>query len=171
VTTHAAHEAGEAYFDDTRTYRYALSRCWDPKKPMMLFVGLNPSTADENKLDPTLRRIRWFAQREWCGGFWVANLFAFRATKPENMMAAADPVGPDNDRWILDMARWSSLILVGWGANGGHRGRDMEVRKLLQGFDIHCLAKTKTGQPGHPLYLRGDTLLTPFQSHMWRPGE
>lgn len=164
----SAHEAGQAYFDDTRTYRYALSRCWDGREPMMLFIGLNPSTADENTLDPTLRRIAHFAKREGCGGFWVANLFAFRATKPRDMLAASDPVGPDNDRWILDMARWCSLIVVGWGAHGNHRNRAAEVRQLLAGNKLYCLKVTNGGLPGHPLYLKNDAPLVEYQGIMWR---
>lgn len=164
-------EAGEAYFSEDRVYRYALSRVWDAKKPMLLFIGLNPSTADESALDPTLRRITGYAEREGCGGFWVANLFAFRATKPKNMMAAADPVGPLNDGWIIEMAGWCSLIIAGWGAHGGFRDRDRAVRRLLQGHDLHCLKLTGDGKPGHPLYLKKDAPLTVFQSSMWRPGQ
>lgn len=162
------HEAGAAYFSEDRTYRYALSRVWEPRLPMMMFIGLNPSTADENTLDPTLRRIIRYAKREECGGFWMANLFAFRATNPKDMLAADEPVGPDNDQWITDIACWCSLIVVGWGAHGGHRNRATEVRKLLSGHELYCLKKTKAGEPGHPLYLRADANLELFQTSLWR---
>ena len=161
-------ESGDAYFSDDRVYRYALSRQWDTG-PMLMFIGLNPSTADETKLDPTLRRVVGFAKREGCGGFWMGNLFAFRSTDPRQMLAHPDPVGPDNDSWLLEMASWCSTIICGWGAHGKHRGRDMEVRKLLQGHRLHCLKLTQTGQPGHPLYLPKATPLTEFQSPLWRP--
>lgn len=164
------HEVGQAYFDDERVYRYALSRVWDVKKPMLLFVGLNPSTADENTLDPTLRKCIKFAKREGCGGLWVANLFAFRATNPKDMLAAVDPVGPDNDIWLLDIARWCPIILVGWGAHGVHLGRDMQVRKLLQGHTLAALAVNANMTPKHPLYCRDDTPLITYQNVMWRPG-
>lgn len=161
-------ESGDAYFSDDRKYRYALSRSWGPG-PMLMFIGLNPSTADETKLDPTLRRIVDFAKREGCGGFWMANLFAFRATKPRDMMTEADPVGPDNDSWLKDIANWCSLVICGWGAHGSHRGRDIEVRKLLQGLELHCLRLTKQGQPNHPLYLPKNAPLIVFQDCLWRP--
>lgn len=164
-------EAGAAYFDEDRIYRYALSRVWDARKPMMLFVGLNPSTADENTLDPTLRKCIKFATREGCGGLWVGNLFAFRATKPKNMLAAADPVGPDNDSWLQDMSCWCSLILVGWGAHGVHMDRDKEVRRLLQGHGLASLAVNKNGTPMHPLYCRDDAPFNIYQSHIWKPGD
>jgi hypothetical protein len=162
-------EQGNAYFSDDRTYRYALSRVWDVHKPMLGFIGLNPSTADENKLDPTLRRIVRFAMRENCGGFWMFNLFAFRATVPRVMLLAHDPVGPDNDRWLMDGIRWCEFMVCGWGAHGGHRGRDMEVRKLFKGHKLWCLGLTKDGQPKHPLYLPKDTPLVEYQSSLWRP--
>lgn len=168
MSAYAEHEVGQAYFDDERIYRYALSRVWDVKKPMMLFIGLNPSTADENALDPTLRRVIGFAMREGCGGLWMGNAFAFRATNPKNMMFAADPVGPDNDSWLLDMARWCSLHVVGWGTHGNFKGRDMRVRHLLSGFKLECLGVTKAGLPKHPLYLASAAPLQTFQSSLWR---
>jgi hypothetical protein len=164
-------EVGEAFFSADRMYRYALSRCWDGKLPMLGFIGLNPSTADETRLDPTLRRVVTYAIREGCGGIWVANLFAYRATKPKVMLGVDNPVGPHNDVWLTDIARWCGIILCGWGAHGSHLGRDMWVRKLLQGHKLHCLSKTKDGQPGHPLYLRKDAPLQVYQDTLWRPGE
>lgn len=161
-------ERGAAYFSDDRTYRYALSRVWGDG-PMLMFVGLNPSTADEHKLDPTLRRVVTFAQREGCGGFWMANLFAFRATFPRVMLLNPQPVGPENDKWLRDIARWCSVIVCAWGAHGGHRGRDMEVRKLLAGHTLHCLGLTLKLQPKHPLYLPKNTPLQVYQESGWRP--
>jgi hypothetical protein len=162
-------ERGEAIFSDDRAYRYALSRVWG-QGPMMLFLGLNPSTADETKLDPTLRRIAGFARREGCGGFWVANLFAFRATFPRVMLLHPEPVGADNDMWISKMATWCDLIVAGWGTHGAHRGRDIEVRKLLQGHRVMCLGLTKDSQPRHPLYLPKVAELCEFQGPLWRKG-
>lgn len=162
------HERGEAYLDPTRTYRYALSRSWGKGRTMM-FIGLNPSTADENALDPTLRRVIGFAKREGCGTVWMGNLFAYRATKPLNMMQAPDPVGPRNDQWLRDMARWADVIVAGWGTHGAFLRRDAGVRRLLQGWKVHCLKLTTSGQPGHPLYLRADSPLQIFQDALWRP--
>jgi hypothetical protein len=153
-------EQGEAVFSDCRTYRYSLTRVWDETAPRLLFIGLNPSTADETKLDPTLRRVVSFAQREGCGSFDMGNLFAYRATKPRHMREAADPIGPDNDRWLLTMADRASVIIVGWGAHGGFMGRDAAVRELLKGHGLGCLGVTKDGHPRHPLYLPKTAPLT-----------
>ena len=123
-----------------------------------MFVGLNPSTADETQDDPTIRRCIAFAKAWGYGGVCMTNLFAYRATLPEVMKATSDPVGPDNDEYLRALAADAGVVVAAWGANGTHKGRDAEVRKLLP--ELHCLALTKDGHPGHPLYLR--KTLTPF---------
>ena len=90
-----------AVFSPCRTYRYALSRVWAADKPYALFIGLNPSTADETLDDPTIRRCIDFAKRWGYGGLVMANLFAYRATNPSEMKAATDPVGVANDEWLI----------------------------------------------------------------------
>ena len=114
-------------------------------------MGLNPSTADETQDDPTIRRCQGFA-RDWgYGGLVMANLFAFRATDPAVMKQAADPVGPDNDEHLLQLASTCPLVVAAWGTHGQHLGRDHQVRELTP--NLHCLRLTKEGYPGHPLYL------------------
>lgn len=122
-----------------------------------MFVGLNPSTADETRDDPTIRRCMAFAKAWGYGGLCMTNLFSFRATDPKDMKAAADPVGPENDAHLLALAEGAGVIIAAWGANGTHKGRDKDVRKLLP--TLYCLAMTKGGHPGHPLYL--PKILTP----------
>lgn len=134
-----------------RTYRYTLWREWIGGDGYAMFVGLNPSTADETQDDPTIRRCIGFAKSWGYAGLCMTNLFAFRATKPEDMKAAADPVGPENDTHLRTLAAEAGVIVAAWGANGTYRGRDAEVQKLLP--SLHCLALTKGGHPGHPLYL------------------
>ena len=87
--------------DQDRKYRYALWRIWDENKPYVLFIGLNPSTADETKDDPTVRRCIGFTQ-SWkkYGGVYLANLFAYRATNPRELEVVADPIGPGNDECV-----------------------------------------------------------------------
>lgn len=162
-------EHGDAYFSPDRRYRYALSRVWDATLPMLGFIGLNPSTADEKRLDPTLRRVVSFAMREDCGGFWMGNLFAFRATDPSAMKAQDEPVGPENDRWLKLIAHWCPKVVAGWGVHGVYRDREREVRRLLQGHEILCLGTTASGHPRHPLYIRRDTPLVTYQDILWRP--
>lgn len=157
-----ASEHGDAYFSADKLYRYHLARTWDKQKPRMMFIGLNPSTADHTKLDPTLRRVVGFADREGCGGIMMANLFAFRATRPGDMKAAGDPVGPINDWWLKTAARWASKIVVGWGTHGGFNNRDVQVERLLAGADLLCLGLTGGGHPRHPLYLPKDAPLMTY---------
>lgn len=148
----------DADFSPCRTYRYALYRGWEPGKGYAMFVGLNPSTADENHDDPTIRRCIAFAEAWGFGALIMANLFAFRATDPAVMKSAEDPVGPANNAWLAQVARDAGVIVAAWGAHGSYRGRDSEVKALLP--NLHYLQLTKDGHPGHPLYL--SKTLTPI---------
>lgn len=139
-----------AEFSPCRRYRYALWRTWETALPRVMFIGLNPSTADECLDDPTLRRCMRFA-RDWgYGGVCTANAFALRATDPKEMLAAKDPVGPDNDRWLIRLAGESALVVAAWGNHGAHLGRSSALRAMLP--DLHCLAVNRSGEPAHPLY-------------------
>jgi len=128
-------------------YRYSLTRVWDACLPVVTFVLLNPSTADAVQLDPTMRRCIGFAKREGYGGMVIVNLYAFRATDPKVMLAAPDPVGPENDRIL---AAVSGPVIAGWGANA-RSARVAQVVELLP--PLHALAVTKAGHPRHPLYV------------------
>ena len=116
-----------------------------------MFVGLNPSTADETLDDPTIRRCARFARDFGCGGLCMTNLFAFRATRPHDMMIEGDPIGPDNDRWLLECAKRATLIVAAWGVHGAFRGRGVAVRALLP--RLRHLGLTQAGQPRHPVYV------------------
>lgn len=142
-----------------RVYRYSLSRSWGPG-PAVLFVGLNPSTADEATDDPTIRRCIGFARAWGFDRLHMGNLFAFRATAPAQMLATADPVGPENDRYLVTLANESDLIVAAWGSKGTHLGRDLAIRQMLPG--LHFLRLTRNGQPGHPLYLSKDLRPKPW---------
>lgn len=144
----------EAVYSDCERYRYALHRIWAPG-PRALFVMLNPSTATEVQNDPTVERCERRARVLGFGSFAVANIFAFRATDPRVMRAAADPVGPENDAAILAAAVESDRIVCAWGNHGLHLGRGAAVEGLLRGLDrplLH-LGITGAGQPKHPLYV------------------
>ena len=122
----------DTIFSPCRTYRYALWREWIGGDGYVMFIGLNPSTADETQDDPTIRRCIAFAKAWGYGGLSMTNLFAFRATDPKKMKAVADPIGPENDAHLLRLARDAGVIVAAWGANGTHRGRDADVRELLK---------------------------------------
>lgn len=121
---------------------------------------LNPSIADADQDDPTIRRCIDFATRWGYGGLDVANLYAFRATKPSALKAAStvlDVVGPMNDAWIRSLALDANLIVCAWGQLGPDKGRARFVRDLLSQHKIHALAYTKIDdQPRHPLMLKKD---------------
>lgn len=149
-----------ATFSPCRRYRYALWRSWDDSLPRVLFVGLNPSTADERRNDPTIRRCIGFARGWGYGGCAVANLFAFRATYPADLKRADDPVGPDNDAWLLKLAGEAGLIVAAWGNDGAWRDRSAQVSAVLP--EMHCLDRNRTGEPAHPLYQRADRVPLPW---------
>jgi len=149
-------EAG-ATFSPCRRWRYLLWRRWDEAKPVANFLMLNPSTADEKKLDPTCARARDYAERWGYGALIVTNIFAFRNTNPNQMKAAEDPVGPGNDAAIVKAAKASALVVCAWGNHGAFLERSSAVRALLNKINIrpHVLRLNANGEPAHPLYLPG----------------
>jgi hypothetical protein len=114
---------------------------------------LNPSTADEVKLDPSCTRARNYAEAWGYGGIFITNIFGWRATDPQEMKAVRDPVGRGNDAAILKAARASSIVVCAWGNHGEHRGRAREVLQLLSAVRLHALRINGAGHPAHPLYL------------------
>src|SRR2546426_81303 len=143
--------ASGAVFSKCRRWRYLLWRRWDEKRPAANFLMLNPSTADETQLDPSCTRAREYASRWGFGGLLVTNIFAWRATDPEEMKAAGDPVGRGNDRAILRAAREAAIVVCAWGNHGTHLGRAGEVRRILNGIPLHALHMNRSGEPAHPL--------------------
>jgi len=154
-----------ATFSACRRWRTLLWRRWDASKPVANFLMLNPSTADEVKLDPTCSRARDYAERWGFGGIYITNIFAWRATDPEEMKAAADPVGPGNDAAIVRAARQSALVVCAWGNHGTFLERSSQVRALLkkQKIELHALRLNAGGEPAHPLYLPSRLRAVPLQ--------
>ena len=152
-----------AMFDTSGRYRYSLWRVWSSNHPRIAFILLNPSTADEQKNDPTIRRCIGFACAWQFGSVEVVNLFAYRATDGRELLKVVDPVGEENNRFLMQAVERCSTVVVGWGTRGTLLGRDREVISLLTGRnDVYSLGTTRGGQPRHPLYVRGDTTLVPF---------
>lgn len=143
-----------ATFSPCGAYRYRLWRYWSGE-PAVLFLMLNPSTADETVNDPTVERCQRRAKAMGAGGLQVANIFALRSTDPGALYAADDPVGPDNDAAILAAARECAQVICAWGVHGEYRGRGNAVLAMLRtaGITPHCLGTTKDGHPRHPLYV------------------
>lgn len=154
-------------------YRYHLTRRWG-SEPVLPFIMLNPSTADETLDDPTIRRCIGFARREGAGGIRVANLYGFRATDPHELTLYGWPEGPLNDQHLSALAAeaaWDGQpIVVAWGANAP---KDRVARLIEQlepsGVPLVCLGVTRSGSPRHPLYVRGDAPLIPWPVDMAGP--
>jgi hypothetical protein len=142
-----------AEFSDCRKYRYTLTRYWDETKPYCMFVCLNPSTADETKDDPTVRRCINYSKDWGFGGFIMVNLFAFRATDPKDMKAEYEPIGKHNDAWIKHMSYKAGIVVAAWGTHGVFLRRNEEVLELLKG-KLYYLELSKDLHPKHPLYLK-----------------
>ncbi|MEI7798565.1 MAG: DUF1643 domain-containing protein [Opitutaceae bacterium] len=148
----------ECLFSADRRHRYRLIHRWNPspQEKLILWIGLNPSTADEARLDPTLTRIAAFSRREGFDGFWMANLFALRTPHPKVMMTAADPIGPATDAELLIAAARCTQIVAAWGVGGEFCERGSAVARLFAGKKLWCLGSTQAGHPRHPLYVAGE---------------
>lgn len=162
-------------FSQDRKFRYRLEfehrYAADSADQRVVWILLNPSTADEQTLDPTLRRVRTWSEGWGYRYITIVNLFAFRATKPARLLEVDDPIGPDNDREILAAVEEADELVLGWGAVRSRllpRARQVEelLEKAGQLEGARSLGTTKTGEPRHPLYLPGD--VSPEDYTPWR---
>ena len=144
-----------AAFSACRRYRYALWRQW-AEGPNILFVMLNPSTADARNDDPTIRRCLGFAKAWGFGSLAVGNLFALRTPSPRELARSAAPVGARNDRWLRELHDQAAFVLAAWGNHGRLLDRAAAVRRMLAA--PHMLGLTGAGQPRHPLYVAARTV-------------
>lgn len=142
---------GRAWYSPCETYRYGLERRWGAGGTV-LFVMLNPSTADALRNDPTIERCERRARAMGFGVLRVANLFAYRATRPEDLRRAPEPVGPGTDALLDTWSAAADLVVAGWGVHGGHDGRAQAVAARLPAATTH-LGLTMAGHPRHPLYV------------------
>ena len=154
-------EMGTAILSPCGNYRYLLGRRWSDGG-LCCFVMLNPSTADADKDDPTIRRCIGYAKREGMGALEVVNLFAYRATDPKSLLNAKDPIGPENDKFLREVFKRADLIVCAWGNHGAFKSRDLQVEKLI-GAKAKCLGVTSNNHPRHPLRVRKDAPLLQMQ--------
>ena len=136
-------------------YRYALWRVWDESKAPLVFIMLNPSTADAYKNDPTVERCERRARYMGYGGLWVLNLFGLRSTNPSALYVHSDPIGPGNDSTIKDVIKRAGMVVCAWGKHGKFQDRDQAALDILQAVGItpHHLGRNRDGSPKHPLYV------------------
>lgn len=149
-------------FSPDRKYRYTLVREFVAGRGTIVFILLNPSTADELLNDPTVSRCIHRAKVLGYKHLIVVNLFAFRSTDPKALYKEKDPIGPENDSWILKCCGKADLIVAGWGAHGILDHRGLDVRNMLERFPLMCLGRTKGGEPKHPLYIPNAAELVPL---------
>jgi hypothetical protein len=144
-----------ADFSECRKYRYALWRIWDQSKPKVMFIGLNPSTANEFSDDPTIRRVKSMARNWGFGGVYMANLFAFVTAYPDQLLKCADPVN-GNDLWLSNIAAHCDEVIFAWGS---FKEAQERAKKVIEMFPhAKALHINKNGSPKHPLYVPGNVV-------------
>ncbi len=151
-------------------YRYALLRDWSGHPHELrqehgtvgywhagvCWVMLNPSTADHEVDDPTIRRCIQFTKRWGMSTMVVVNLYALRATNPKELRTHPDPIGPENEQWLREHMRRASCTIAAWGTKGASRQTYFEDLLAEGNVSPFCLGTTKGGHPRHPLYVKGD---------------
>lgn len=143
-----------AAIDPSGHYRYSLGREWDVNAPRITFIMLNPSFADADRDDPTLRRCIGFARYWGYGSLEVVNLFAYRTANPTILEQVRDPIGCECDRYIKIAVETADRIIVAWGNKGILRNRCQVVLDRLNIDRLYCLGMTQKNQPRHPLYVK-----------------
>lgn len=157
----------DALIDETGSYRYSLRRQWDNSKKRVLWIMLNPSTADNQGDDPTIEACIRFTKKWGYGSFEVVNLFAYRATEPSMLkkITKDEAIGTENMNYICDALERADLIVAAWGENGKihKRYQDDDLITLFKQYELKCLRILTDGNPGHPLYVGTDTSLKDFK--------
>jgi hypothetical protein len=167
-----------AVFSTCQRFRYRLTRSFGVapgRHGVIMFLMLNPSTADAMLNDPTIRRTISYARGWGASELYVGNLFALRSTDPVGLLDVDDPVGPDNDRYLVAMAEMARMVVCAWGDGKGagakskiaaRRHAVLELLAVKRKVPLYRLGRTEAGNPRHPLYLRGDLPPAP-----WNPSD
>lgn len=137
-----------AEFSECGKYRYCLRRIWDTNLPFVMCIGLNPSTANSEDDDPTIRNLTELLNRSGYGGLFMMNLFALISSNPDDLRSCPDPV-KDNDIWLHTMLSRVDDVIFCWGS---FKQAKYRVKKIVDKFPgALCLGKTSKGDPIHPL--------------------
>ena len=154
----------DAMIDATQQYRYTLLREWDSNAPRVAFVMLNPSTADAEIDDNTINRCINFARSWEYGSIEIVNLFGYRSKNFDYIKGVSNPIGNENNEFIITVVNRASIVVAAWGDNGTYLSRDLEVIALISEVkDVYCLGITSKGNPRHPLYLDSSTMLEVYE--------
>ena len=151
---------GSAIFSSDGRYRYVLRREWNAHSPGVLFIGLNPSTADASRNDPTIRRLIGFAHRWGYGHLVVANLYAYCTPYPGTLFQCAEPVGKENDRWLSHLVKQYKTTVLIYGNQARKGDRHLVLLPMVP--QPYCIRISKAGMPMHPLYLPYTSEPIPF---------
>lgn len=152
-----------AILSSCKKHRLQLWREWDSNLPKVLFIMLNPSTADDQQDDPTLRRCIDFAKQWGFGGLYIGNLYSFRATDPWSLLNVSKFSHRDNYKHLLTMANQCQLVVCAWGNYPVIKklGIPLNVFNHLE-QKLYCIALSKASKPKHPLYLKKSLTPIPF---------
>lgn len=156
-------ENNGADFSSDRKYRYALWRIWDKEKPLAMFIGLNPSTANETNNDPTIRSVGRICKNNSYGGFYMMNCFAYITSDPK--LLKHNPMSDEwNNNMLTVIASKCKDIVFAWGNFSvvKETGRDKELAEMFP--KAKALFINKNGSPKHPLYCKDNTVLIPFKA-------
>ena len=161
-----------ARFSDCGRYRWFLARDWLVGRGTVCFVMLNPSTADSQIDDRTIRRCYTYAQAWGYKRLTVVNLFGWRSTDSSELYRVEDPIGSENDKWIVLAAKAADRVICAWGIHGELKDRAQHVVKRLvaAGVKPFVLTMTYGGHPAHPLYLAARLRPKPFNASKYLVG-
>jgi hypothetical protein len=149
----------KAFFSECGKFRFQLYRIWDESLPIAMCIGLNPSTANSDDNDPTIRNLIRLLKNNGYGGFHMVNLFALISPLPDSLRMHPDPVN-DTDKWNFNIAHNCQSIVFCWG---NFKQAQYRAKKYIQKYEgALCFGKNKNGSPKHPLYLKSTTLLQSF---------
>lgn len=150
-----------AIFSEDGKYRYALWRSWSQYRKPLMFIGLNPSTANGTMNDPTITRLMARADQEGFGGLLAGNLYALVSSNPSVLLGEGDTIGPETDDYLLKMIGMTGRVLCAWGSFSAAKDRAEEVIKLV--VEPYCLGINAGGAPKHPLYIPYDKQMVRYR--------
>jgi hypothetical protein len=155
----------DAVISDCGRYRYLLRRTWNHDRPRALFIMLNPSTADAEIDDPTIKSCIRLSKGLGYGSLEVVNIFGWRAADPDELPKQADPIGPMNERIVAAAIMRCDVVICAWGANAMAQRKANFLCNLIRSYRpaVYCLGTTKSGSPKHPLYIKSGTPLMMFR--------
>ena len=149
-------------------YRYRLERQIQAEGQVFAFFGINPSTADADLDDATVKKWRGFSKRNGVRRFIVGNVFAYRSTDPRGLALVDDPFGPDWNRHLVEIIQEADVLVPCWGTLG-KMPRDLKgapaqllAHLIASGKPVLHFGRTRCGQPMHPLMLGYSTPLLPW---------